>query len=60
MSGKVKGGLHGVYPSLTDLQDGDLKHTMDFRNVYSTVAHGCWGLQKEFGQRDRQRLGFLA
>jgi len=60
MGGKVKGGLHGVYPSLTDLQDGDLKHTMDFRNVYSTVARGCWGLQKEFGQRNRQQLGFLA
>jgi len=60
MGGTVKGGLHGVYPSLTDLQDGDLKHTMDFRNVYSTVARGCWGLQKDFGQRDRQMLGFLA
>ena len=60
MGGKVKGGLHGVYPSLTDLQDGDLKHTVDFRNVYSAVAHGCWGQQKEFGQRDRQTLGFLA
>jgi hypothetical protein len=33
---------------------------MDFRNVYSTVARGCWGLQKDFGQRDRQMLGFLA
>ena len=60
MGGKVKGGLHGVYPSLSDLQDGDLKHTMDFRNVYSAVAKGCWGLQKEFGQRDRQALNFLA
>jgi uncharacterized protein (DUF1501 family) len=60
MGGEVKGGLHGVYPSLTDLQDGDLKHTIDFRNVYSTVARGCWGLQKDFGQRDRQQLGFLA
>jgi hypothetical protein len=24
------------------------------------VARGCWGLQREFGQRDRQQLGFLA
>ncbi|MBV8394230.1 MAG: DUF1501 domain-containing protein [Alphaproteobacteria bacterium] len=38
MGGKVKGGLLGVYPSLSDLQDGDLKHTVDFRNVYSTMA----------------------
>ncbi|HTR84012.1 MAG TPA: DUF1501 domain-containing protein [Reyranella sp.] len=60
LGGKVRGGLHGVYPSLADLQDGDLKHTMDFRNVYSTVAQGCWGLRHDFGQRDRQSLSFLA
>ena len=60
MGGKVKGGLHGAYPSLSDLQDGDLRHTVDFRSVYATVAKGCWGLQRDFGQRDRQPLGFLA
>ena len=30
-------GLHGVYPSLTDLDNGDLKYTVDFRRVYATV-----------------------
>jgi len=60
MGGKVKGGLHGAYPSLTDLQDGDLRHTVDFRNVYSALARGCWGLNRDFGQRDRQALDFLA
>jgi uncharacterized protein (DUF1501 family) len=60
MGGKVRGGLHGVYPSLTDLADGDLRHTVDFRNVYSTLAQSCWGLRRDFGQRDRQTLGFLA
>ncbi len=60
MGGKVKGGLVGTYPSLTDLQDGDLKHTLDFRNLYSTLAQGCWGLQRDFGQRPVQRLGFIA
>jgi len=60
MGGKVRGGLHGTYPSLADLQDGDLKYSTDFRNVYSTVAQGCWGLRHDFGQRDRQMLGFLA
>ena len=34
---KVKPGLHGTYPSLTDLADGDLKHTVDFRSVYASV-----------------------
>jgi uncharacterized protein (DUF1501 family) len=35
--GKVKGGLHGKAPSLTDLDDGDQKHTTDFRRVYATL-----------------------
>jgi uncharacterized protein (DUF1501 family) len=32
-----KGGLHGTYPSLTDLTDGDLKFNIDFRSVYATI-----------------------
>jgi uncharacterized protein (DUF1501 family) len=34
---KLKGGLHGKPPSLTDLDDGDLKYTTDFRRVYATL-----------------------
>ena len=56
MGGKVHGGLHGAYPSLTDLPDGDLRHTVDFRDVYAAVARGCWGIQRSFGQRQVQRL----
>ncbi|MEX1114437.1 MAG: DUF1501 domain-containing protein [Akkermansiaceae bacterium] len=37
----VKGGLHGTHPSLTDLSEGDIKHTVDFRSVYGTVL-GDW------------------
>jgi uncharacterized protein (DUF1501 family) len=37
LGGKVKGGLHGAYPSLTDLDSGDLKYTTDFRRVYATL-----------------------
>lgn len=33
----VKGGLFGQYPSLTDLDAGDLKHHVDFRGVYASV-----------------------
>lgn len=32
-----KSGLHGKYPSLTDLTDGDLKFNTDFRSVYATM-----------------------
>jgi uncharacterized protein (DUF1501 family) len=35
--GGVKGGLHGKYPSLTDLHRGDLRHSTDFRSVYATL-----------------------
>ncbi|MCE9530051.1 MAG: DUF1501 domain-containing protein [Planctomycetes bacterium] len=33
----VKGGAVGKHPSLTDLDDGDLKHHTDFRRVYATL-----------------------
>jgi uncharacterized protein (DUF1501 family) len=32
--GPVKGGFYGDEPSLTDLDDGDLKGTTDFRDIY--------------------------
>jgi uncharacterized protein (DUF1501 family) len=33
----LKGGLYARHPSLTDLDDGNLKMTTDFRRVYATV-----------------------
>lgn len=33
----VKGGIYGQYPSLGDLDDGDLKMNTDFRSVYATL-----------------------
>ncbi|CAG7632785.1 DUF1501 domain-containing protein [Paenibacillus allorhizosphaerae] len=38
LGGKVKGGLYGVMPSLTNLDsNGDLKYEVDFRSIYYTV-----------------------
>ena len=37
MGDAVKGGLYGPHPSLTDLDNGDLKMGRDFRTVYATV-----------------------
>jgi uncharacterized protein (DUF1501 family) len=40
----VKGGFYGTPPSLTDLDDGNLKMTTDFRRVYATAIQewlGC-------------------
>jgi uncharacterized protein (DUF1501 family) len=35
--GRLKSGLVGSHPSLTDLDDGALKFHTDFRNVYATM-----------------------
>jgi uncharacterized protein (DUF1501 family) len=51
LGGGVKPGLHGIQPSLTDLQDGDLKFTTDFRSVYATV------LEKWLGAPSGEILG---
>jgi uncharacterized protein (DUF1501 family) len=37
MGARVAGGYYGHQPSLTDLDDGDLKANTDFRDVYGTL-----------------------
>jgi len=56
----LKGGLYGTYPSLTDLDQGDLKHAVDFRSVYATVLDKWLGADpaKILGS-DFQRLPFI-
>lgn len=39
----VRGGVYGDYPSLEDLDSGDLRFTTDFRRVYATVLGGWLG-----------------
>lgn len=57
---KVKGGFHGDDPSLTDLKDGDLKVTTDFRDVYNELL--VRGLETDpepvLGKK-RKSIGFL-
>ena len=43
----VRPGLVGPTPSLTDLEDGDLKVGVDFRRVYAAVLEGWLGLPAE-------------
>jgi uncharacterized protein (DUF1501 family) len=47
LGGGVKPGLYGNYPSLTDLNDGDLKFNTDFRSVYATVLERWLGVPSE-------------
>jgi uncharacterized protein (DUF1501 family) len=44
---RVNGGLYGEQPSLTDLADGDLKATTDFRDVYAAVLRDVLGSDPE-------------
>lgn len=44
LGGSVKGGLYGSMPSLNDLQEGDLKHRVDYRSLYATVMRSWWGI----------------
>jgi hypothetical protein len=37
IGGGAKEGVFGKHPSLTDLDQGDLKYNVDFRSVYATV-----------------------
>lgn len=41
--GKVKPGLIGKHPSMTDLDDGDLKFHTDFRQVYAGILEDWLG-----------------
>jgi uncharacterized protein (DUF1501 family) len=35
--GQVQAGVKGKYPSLTDLDDGDLKFHTDYRRIYAAL-----------------------
>jgi uncharacterized protein (DUF1501 family) len=39
----VHGGFYGEQPSLTDLDNGDLKESTDFRDVYATMLRDVLG-----------------
>ncbi len=40
MGPHVRAGFHGTLPSLTNLDRGDLRHGVDFRQVYAAVLSG--------------------
>jgi uncharacterized protein (DUF1501 family) len=56
---KVRGGHYGAMPSLTDLDDGNMRYTTDFRRVYATMIRSWMGysdvrtvLKEEFAPLD--------
>jgi uncharacterized protein (DUF1501 family) len=48
---RVQPGVHGPNPNLTELDDGDPRHAIDFRRVYATV------LDQWLGARSADVLG---
>ena len=61
LGNQVKGGLHSEHPSLSQLDsNGDLIHTVDFRQVYSTILEdGLKVDSKEILEGSFEKLGFL-
>jgi uncharacterized protein (DUF1501 family) len=51
LGGRVKGGLFGEQPSLHQLEKGDLRHTVDYRQLYTTVAQRWWNTEVDWQQR---------
>lgn len=60
--GAVRGGLIGTQPALDRLQNDDLVHTMDFRQVYAGLLQGMWGIapEKVFGKPVDATAGLIA
>lgn len=47
LGGAVRGGFRAPHPSLEDLDDGDLRHTIDFRAVYAALCREVLGVEAE-------------
>lgn len=47
VGGKVKAGVVGAHPSLTQLEQGNLKHHTDFRQVYASILDGWLGISSK-------------
>ncbi|MBI3371402.1 MAG: DUF1501 domain-containing protein [Betaproteobacteria bacterium] len=43
--GRVRGGLYGVPPDLTALDGGNLRFSIDYRNLYATLLERWWGVE---------------
>lgn len=53
LGGNIAGGLKGEAPSLTQLQAGDLIHTMPMQRYIGSLAKETWGLTETLPALDR-------
>ncbi|MBK9388290.1 MAG: DUF1501 domain-containing protein [Planctomycetes bacterium] len=47
LGGAVRGGFRSAQPSLEDLDDGDLRYTIDFRAVYHALLREVLGVEDQ-------------
>ncbi|MDX2100971.1 MAG: DUF1501 domain-containing protein [Alphaproteobacteria bacterium] len=47
LGGRVRGGLLGRQPPLTDLDGQDLRYTQDFRSIFATLARRWWDISPD-------------
>jgi uncharacterized protein (DUF1501 family) len=47
----IKGGFYGDEPALTNLDNGDLRYTTDFRSVYATLLADVIGVNPDIALR---------
>jgi uncharacterized protein (DUF1501 family) len=60
VGGAVRGGFYGQYPALDDLNQGDLKFNVDFRQVYATLLDQWLGTSSSKILKGRfEHLAFL-
>ncbi|HVA59451.1 MAG TPA: DUF1501 domain-containing protein [Mycobacteriales bacterium] len=57
----IRGGFYGGQPSLTDLDLGNLKWSVDFRSIYATVLERVLGVDASvsLGTQPLPRLSFI-
>lgn len=47
LGGQVKGGMYGQQPSLSKLRNRDLRHHVDYRSLYATIARDWWQMPSQ-------------
>ncbi|MEM9707700.1 MAG: DUF1501 domain-containing protein [Pseudomonadota bacterium] len=57
--GAVRGGLGGARPSLTELVDGEMVHSTDYREVYNALLSDLWGIDPVFEAQTERDLRIL-
>ena len=57
---KLRSRSYGQLPKLTDLEDSDLKHNIDFRDIYSGVLSDWLGLERPKSTQGFDSLNLFA